>query len=49
MSKSAFIIDTPKDCLSCEMRKVIHIGTRWYQMCSLSKDGYCSESFFYRR
>jgi hypothetical protein len=46
MSKSAFIIDTPKDCLSCEMRKVLHIDNRYYQMCSLCKDRYCLESFF---
>jgi hypothetical protein len=46
MSKSVFVIDTPKDCLNCIMRKVLHIRGQYYQMCSLCTDGYCSEAFF---
>ena len=48
MSKSVFVIDTPKDCLHCEMRFVIHdhVTDRCYQQCGFNHDGYGLESFF---
>lgn len=35
MSKKAFVIDTPKDCLHCELRMCIHIDKKCYQKCGL--------------
>ena len=50
MNKSVFIIDTPKDCLSCPLRYVIHETTpvyKHYQMCRLDyHNGYAVESLF---
>ena len=46
MAKSLYVLETPKDCLHCKMRKVLHIRDKYYQMCSLCTDGYCTESFF---
>lgn len=48
MNQSVFVIDTPKDCLSCPMRFVIHEhGNKHYQQCRLNySNGYCVESFF---
>lgn len=47
MNKSVFVIDTPKDCLSCPMRFVIHEPDKHYQQCRLDyQHGYKLESFF---
>ena len=48
MSKSVFVIDTPKDCLHCKMRFVVieHNTGKYYQQCGLNHDGYKLESFF---
>lgn len=48
MSKSVFVIDTPKDCLHCEMRRVIYDSStkKYYQQCGFNHDGYGLESWF---
>lgn len=46
MSKSVFLIDSPSDCLHCEMRNVIYADNKAYQQCRLNGDGYKLESFF---
>lgn len=48
MSKSVFVLDTPKACLHCKMRFVIHEHNtgKCYQQCGLNHDGYKIESFF---
>lgn len=46
MSKSIYVIDTPKDCLHCKMRHVIYADSEHYQQCGLNTDGYKLESFF---
>lgn len=46
MSKAVLVIDMPKDCLHCKLRKVLHIGRKAYQHCGLDTNGYCLESFF---
>ena len=46
--KSVFVMNTPKDCLHCEMRFVIHDSNngKCYQQCGFNHDGYGLESFF---
>lgn len=46
MSKAVLVMDMPKDCLHCKLRKVLHIGGKAYQHCGLDTNGYCLESFF---
>ena len=46
MSKAILVMDMPKDCLHCGLRKVIHINEKYYQHCGLDTNGYCLESFF---
>ena len=46
MSKCVLVMDMPKDCLHCKLRKVLHIGEKAYQHCGLDANGYCLESFF---
>lgn len=48
MNRSVFVIDTPKDCLHCKMRRVIYCekSDKGYQNCGLNHDGYKLESFF---
>ena len=46
MSKAILVMDMPKDCLHCKLRKVIHINERHYQNCGLDTNGYCLETFF---
>ena len=48
MSKSVFVIDTPKDCLHCKMRTCLHINDKHYQLCGLQIPhyGYGTEAFF---
>ena len=46
MSKAVLVMDMPKDCLHCKLRKVLHIGGKTYQHCGLDTNGYCLESFF---
>lgn len=46
MSKAVLILDMPKDCLHCKLRKVLHINGKYYQHCGLDTNGYCLESFF---
>ena len=46
MSKAILVMDMPKDCLHCKLRKVLHIGDKYYQHCGLDTNGYCLESFF---
>ena len=46
MSKCVLVMDMPKDCLHCKLRKVLHIGGKAYQHCGLDTNGYCLESFF---
>lgn len=46
MSKAVLVMDMPKDCLHCKLRKVLHIGGKEYQHCGLDTNGYCLESFF---
>ena len=48
MGRSVFVIDTPKDCLHCKMRRVIYCekSDKGYQNCGLNHDGYKLESFF---
>lgn len=48
MSKSVFVIDTPKDCLHCEMRRVIYDSStkKHYQQCGFNHDGCGLESWF---
>ena len=46
MSKAVLVMDMPKDCLHCKLRKVLHIGRKAYQHCGLDTNGYCLESFF---
>lgn len=45
-SKSVFVMDTPKGCLHCKLRFVIHEESKSYQQCGLNTDGYKLESFF---
>ena len=46
MSKCVLVMDMPKDCLHCKLRKVLHIRDKYYQHCGLDTNGYCLESFF---
>lgn len=46
MSKAVLVMDMPKDCLHCKLRKAIHINEKCYQHCGLDTNGYCLESFF---
>lgn len=46
MGKSLYVLETPKDCLHCKMRFVIHKDGKCYQQCGLNHDGYAIESFF---
>jgi hypothetical protein len=46
MSKTILVMDMPKDCLHCQLRKVIHIDGKYYQHCGLDTNGYCLETFF---
>lgn len=46
MGKAFLVMDMPKDCLHCKLRKVLHIGGKAYQHCGLDTNGYCLESFF---
>ena len=48
MSKSVFVIDTPKDCLHCKMRTCLHINDKYFQLCGLQIPhyGYGTEAFF---
>lgn len=46
MSKAVLVMDMPKDCLHCNLRKVIHTNEKKYQHCGLDTNGYCLESFF---
>lgn len=46
MAKAILVIDMPKDCLHCQLRKVIHIDGKYYQHCGLDTNGYCLETFF---
>lgn len=46
MSEAVLVMDMPKDCLHCKLRKVLHIGGKAYQHCGLDTNGYCLESFF---
>lgn len=46
MSKAVLVMDMPKDCLHCRLRKVLHIDGKYYQHCGLDTNGYCLESFF---
>ena len=46
MSKAVLVMDMPKDCLHCKLRKVLHIGGKAYQHCGLDTNGYWLESFF---
>lgn len=43
-----FVMETPTDCLHCQMRMVIHIGdNKHYQVCRLDySHGYALEAFF---
>lgn len=48
MNKSVFNINTPNDCLYCEMRACLHIDGKPYQFCGLQVPdyGYETEAFF---
>ena len=48
MSKSVFVIDTPKDCLHCKMRAYLHINNEHFQLCGLQIPyyRYGTEAFF---
>ena len=46
MSKAVLVMDMPKDCLHCKLRKVLYIDGKAYQHCGLDTNGYCLESFF---
>lgn len=48
MSKSIYVIDTPKGCLHCKMRCCLHINDKHYQLCGLQIPhyGYGTEAYF---